>query len=167
MNVMCECCEPESILPRSIPPPENAHILQEPVGAGKPSNWVKDVPVCNERTQIPEAQRQTPNPSDEDGIVVVSPSCVQDAQVSRCEQGVGQSVMNDECDKRYYFVTDNKLSAPQAETSIHDLISRKKDIEILSGQEPSKVDLHSTTNTIIPVNNGMLFTNPFILNLPI
>ena len=89
MNAMCECCEPGKVVTRSIPPPEDAYILEEPVGAGQPSNGVKDVPVCNVRTQFPEYI-----PSEEDGIVVVSPSCVQDAQVSRCEQGVGQCVMN-------------------------------------------------------------------------
>ena len=94
MNVMCECCEPGSIVTRSIPPPEDAHISEEPVGAGQPSNGEKHVPVCNVRTQFPGAQSQSPKPSEEDGIVVVSPSCVQDAQVSKCEQGGRKSVMN-------------------------------------------------------------------------
>ena len=89
MNVMCECCEPGKVVTRSIPPPEDAHISEEPVGAGQPSDGVKDMPVCNVHTQFPKYI-----PSKEDGIVVVSPSCVQDAQVSKCEQGVGQRVMN-------------------------------------------------------------------------
>ena len=135
MNAMCECCEPGQIVTRSIPPPEDAHISEEPVGAGQPSNGVKDVPVCNVRTQFPEY-----SPSEEDGIVVVSSSCVQDAQVSRCEQGVGQSVLNDECDERYLFVTNDKLSVPQAEALLRDLITRKKNVELSSGQEPSRVD---------------------------
>ena len=141
---MCECCESGNIVTRSIPPPEDEHVSEEPVGGGQPFNGVKDVPVCNVRTQFPKAQRQTPNPSEEDGIVVVSPSCVQDAQVSRCEPR-GRT----KCDERYFFVTDDKLSAPQAETLIRDLISQKKNVEISSGQEPSRVDLHSPTNTII------------------
>ena len=143
MNVMCECCEPGKVVTRSIPPPEDAHISGEPVGAGQPSDGVKDVPVCNVRTQFPEY-----SPSEEDGIVVVSPSCVQDAQVSKCEQG-GRTKC-DECDERYSFATNDKLSASQAETLLRDLISRKKNVEISSTQEPSRVDLHSPTNTIIP-----------------
>ena len=90
MNVMCECCEPGKVVTRSIPPPEDAHISEEPVGPGEPSDGVKDVPVCNVRTQFLEYI-----PSEEDGIVVVSPSCVQDAQVSRCEQG-GRTVCNEQ-----------------------------------------------------------------------
>ena len=89
MNVMCECCKPGKFVTRSIPPPEDVHITEDPVGAGQPADGVKDVPVCNVRTQFPEYI-----PSEEDGIVVVSPSCVQDAQVSKgneevtqCEQG--------------------------------------------------------------------------------
>ena len=215
MNVMSECCAQGKIVTRSIPPPEDAHILEEPVGAGQPSNGVKnmpvcyvrtqfpeyspseedgivvvsppcvhdaqvsrceqgvgqcvmnkeyavkDVPVCNVRTQVPEAQRQTPKPSEEDGIVVVSLSCVQGAQVSRCEQGVGQSVLNDECDERYLFVANDKLSAPQAEALLRDLISRKKNVEISSGQEPSRVDLHSLINTIIPREQWYAVYEPF------
>ena len=94
MNVMCECCEPRNIVPKSIPPPKDAHISEEPVGAGQPTNGVKDLPVCNVRTQFSKAQRQTPNPFEEDVIVEVIPSCVQDAQVFKCEPGVKQSVMN-------------------------------------------------------------------------
>ena len=218
MNVMCECCEPGNIVPRSIPPPEDVHISKEPVRAGQPSNGVKDMPICNVRTQFPEAQRQTPKPSKEDGLVLGSPSCVQDAKVSRCEQGVGQCVMNkeyavkdvpvcnvrtqfpkaqrqtskpsqedglvlgspscvqdaqvsrcepegrtkcDECEERYFFVTDDKLSALQAETLISDLISRKRSVEILSGQEPSRVALHSPTNTIIPREQWYAVYKPF------
>ena len=151
MNVMCECCKPGNILSRSIPPPEDAHILEEPVGAGQPSNGVKDVPVCNVRMQLPEYIR-----SEEDGIVVVSPFYVQNAQVSRCEQG-GRT----KCDERYFFATDDKLSAPQAETLIHDLISRKKNVEISSSQEPSRVDLHSPTNTIITREQWYAVYEPF------
>ena len=87
MNVMCESCEQGKVVSRSIPPPEDAHILEEPVGAGQPSNGVKDAPVCNVRTQFPEYSF-----SEEDGLVLGSPSFVQDAKVSKCEQGVGQCV---------------------------------------------------------------------------
>ena len=89
MNVRCECCEPGKVLTRSIPPPEDVHISEEPVGAGQPSNGEKDVPVCNVRTQFPEYIS-----SEEDGIVVVSPSCVQDHKSSDVSRGVGQCVMN-------------------------------------------------------------------------
>ena len=150
-NVMCECCEPGKVVTRSIPPPEDAHISEEPVGAGQPSDGVKDVPVCNVRTQFPEYI-----PSEEDGIVVVSPSCVQDAQVSKCEQG-GRT----KCDERYSFATDDKLSASQAETLLRDLISRKKNVEISSTQEPSRMDLHSPTNTIIPREQWYAVYEPF------
>ena len=143
MNVMCECCEPGKVVTKSIPPPEDVHISEEPVGAGQPSDGVKNVPVCDVRTQFPEYI-----PSEEDGIVVVSPSCVQDAQVFKCDQG--SRTKCDECDERYSFATDDKLSASQAETLLRDLISRKKNVEISSGQEPSRVDLHSPINTIIP-----------------
>ena len=54
MNVMCECCESGKVVTRSMPPPEDVHISEEPVGAGQPANGVKDVPVCNVRTQFPE-----------------------------------------------------------------------------------------------------------------
>ena len=148
MNVMCECCGPGNIVPRSIPPPEDAHISEEPVEVGQPSNEVKDVPISNVRMQFPGAQSQSPKPSEEHGLVLGSPSCVQDAQVSRCEQG-GRIKCN-ECDERYLFATDDKHSSPQAETLICNLILRKKNVEILSGQEPSRVDFHSPTNTIIP-----------------
>ena len=76
---------------------------------------VKDVPVCDVCKQFSEYI-----PSEEDGIVVVSPSCVQDAQVSKCEQE-GRTEC-DECDERYSFETDDKLSASQAETLLRDLI---------------------------------------------
>ena len=75
--------------------------------------------------------------------------------------------MCDECDERYLFVINDKLSTSQAETLFRDLISRKKNVEISSGQEPSRVDLHSRLIPLFPVNSGMLFTNPFTLNLPI
>ena len=119
----------------------------------------KDVPVCNVRTQFPGARRQTLNPSEEDGLVVGSLSCVQDEQVSGCEQG-GRTKC-DNCDERHFFVTDYKLSAPQAETLMHDLISRKKNVEILSDQESSRVDLHSPTNTIIPREQWYAVYEPF------
>ena len=316
MNVMCECCEPGKVVTRSIPPPEDVHISEESVGAGQPSDGVKDVPVCNVRTQFPEyspseedgivvvspscvqgaqvstcdqggrtvcneqkyAVKDVPvcnvrtqfpeySPSEEDGIVVVSPSCVQGAQVSKCDQG-GRTVCNeqkyavkdvpvcnvrtqfpeyspseedgivvvspscvqgaqvstcdqggrtvcneqkyavkdvpvcnvrtqfpeyspseedgivvvspscvqdaqvptydqggrtkcDECDERYSFATDDKLSASQAETLLRDLISRKKSVEISSTQEPSRVDLHSPTNTIIPREQWYTVYEPF------
>ena len=218
MNVICECCESGNVVTRNIPPPEDAHISEEPVGAGQPSNEVKDVPVCNVRMRFPGAQSQSPKPSEEDGLVLGSPSCVQDAQISRCEQGVGQRVMDreyavkdvpvcnvrtqfpgalsqspkpseedglvlsspscvqdaqisrcepggrtkcNECEERYLFVTDDKLSAPQAETLLRDLISRKKSVEISSSQEPSRVDLHSPTNTIIPREQWYAVYEPF------
>ena len=103
MNVMCECCEKGKVTTRSMPPPEDVHITEDPVGARQPADGVKDVPVCNVRTQFPEYI-----PSEEDGIVVVSPSCVRDAQVSKgneevtqCEQG-GRTV----CDEQKYAVKD-------------------------------------------------------------
>ena len=208
MNVMCECCEPGKVVTRSIPPPEDVHISEEPLGAGQPSDGVKDVPVCNVHTQFPEyipseedgivvvspscvqdaqvskceqggrtvcneqkyAVKDVPvcnvctqfpeySPSEEDGIVVVSPSCVQDAQVSKCEQGVRTKC--DECDERYSFAIDDKLSASQAETLLRDLISRKKNVEISSTQEPSRVDLLSPTNTIIPREQWYAVYEPF------
>ena len=67
------------------------------------------MPVCNVRTQFPGAQSQSPKPSEEDGLVLGSPSCVQDAQVSRFEPG-GRTKC-DECEERYFFATDDKLSA--------------------------------------------------------
>ena len=283
MNVMCDCCEKGKVITRSIPPPEDVHITEDPVGAGQPTDGVKDVPVCNVRTQFPEyilseedgivvvspscvqdAQNSKGNvevtqceqggrtvcdeqkyavkdvpvcnvrtqfpeyiPSEEDGIVVVSPSCVQDAQVSKgdkevtqCEQGgrtvcdeqkyavkdvpvcnvrtqfpeyipseedgivvvspscvqdaqvskghekvtqceQGGRIKCDECDERYFFVTDEKLPASQADTLLQDLISRKKNVEILSSQEPSKMDLHSPTNTIIPREQWYAVYEPF------
>ena len=122
---------------------------------------VEDVPICNVRTQFPEDI-----PSEEDGIVVVSPSCVQDAQnsrgdkeVTRCEQG--GRIKCDECGERYFFVTDEKLPASQADTLLQDLISRKKNVEILSSQKPSKIDLHSPTNTIIPRERWYAVYEPF------
>ena len=119
-----------------------------------PPNGVKNVPVCNVRTQFPEYI-----PSEEDGIVVVSPSYVQDAQVSKCEQG-GRTKC-DECDERYLSVTNDTLSASQAKTLMRDLISRKKNVEISSGQELSRVDLHSSTNTIIPREQWYAVYEPF------
>ena len=161
MNVMCECCEKGKVITRNTPLPEDVHITEDPVGAGQPTDGAKDVPVCNVRTQFPEYI-----PSEEDGIVVVSPSCVQDAQVSKgnvevtqCEQG--GRIKCDECDERYFFVTDEKLPASQADTLLQDLISRKKNVEILSSQEPSKMDLHSPTNTIIPREQWYAVYEPF------
>ena len=154
MNVRCECCEQGKVLTRSIPPPEDVHILEEPVRAGQPSNGEKDVPVCNVRTQFPEYI-----PSEENGIVVVSPSCVQDAQVSRCEQG-GRTKC-DECDERYFFATNDRLSASQAEALFRDLISRKRSVGISSSQEPSGVDLHSPTDTIVPRGQWYAVCGPF------
>ena len=154
MNVRCECCEQGKVVTRSIPPPEDVHISEEPVGAGQPSNGEKDVSVCNVRTQFPEYI-----PSEEDGIVVVSPSCVQDRQVSKCEQEGRTKCV--ECDKRYSFATNDKLSASQAETLLRDLISRKKNVEISSGQEPSRVNLHTPTNTIIPREQWYAVYEPF------
>ena len=92
---------------------------------------VEDVPICNVRTQFPEYI-----PSEEDGIVVVSPSCVQDAPsppkgtkwLPNARQG--GRIKCDECDERYFFVTDEKLPASQADTLLQDLISRKKNVEI-------------------------------------
>ena len=120
---------------------------------------VKDVPVCNIRTQFPGAHSQSPKPSKEDDLVLGSPSCVQDAQVSKCEQG-GRTKC-DECDERYFFATDDELSASQAETLLYDLVSRKKNVEISSDQEPSRVDLHSPTNTIIPREQWYAVYKPF------
>ena len=161
MNVMCECCEKGKVTTRSTPPPEDVHITEDPVGAGQPTDGVKDVPVCNVRTQFPEYI-----PSEEDGIVVVSPSCVQDAQVSKgdkevtqCEQG--GRIKCDECDERYFFVTNEKLPASQADTLVQDLVSRKKNLETLSDQAPFKMDLHSPTNTIIPREQWYAVYEPF------